>query len=120
MPTFNSGGCSMLTICSARNGGLLSLHSPSLKSSIANSQPNASSQLSFQYNYRTSYGAGDEMHHASWYSSTMKFGLFGMNMRPCITPETIAAVAHAAEDAGFESFWGGEHLALADPQTPSS
>jgi probable F420-dependent oxidoreductase len=45
----------------------------------------------------------------------MKFGLFGMNMRPCVTPETIAAVAGAAEDAGFESFWGGEHLALADP-----
>jgi probable F420-dependent oxidoreductase len=50
----------------------------------------------------------------------MKFGLFGMNMRPCVTPEAIAAVAHAAEEAGFESFWGGEHLALADPQTPAS
>ena len=43
-----------------------------------------------------------------------------MNMRPCVTPEAIAAVARAAEDAGFESFWGGEHLALADPQTPAS
>jgi probable F420-dependent oxidoreductase len=50
----------------------------------------------------------------------MKFGLFGMNMRPCVTPAAIAAVAHAAEEAGFESFWGGEHLALADPQTPAS
>jgi probable F420-dependent oxidoreductase len=50
----------------------------------------------------------------------MKFGLFGMNMRPCVTPEAIAAVARAAEEAGFESFWGGEHLALADPQTPAS
>jgi len=50
----------------------------------------------------------------------MKFGLFGMNMRPCVTPEAIAAVARAAEAAGFESFWGGEHLALADPQTPAS
>jgi len=50
----------------------------------------------------------------------MKFGLFGMNMRPCVTPEAIAAVARAAEDAGFESFWGGEHLALADPQTAAS
>lgn len=43
-----------------------------------------------------------------------------MNMRPCVTGEAIAAVAHAAEQAGFESFWGGEHLALADPQTPDS
>jgi probable F420-dependent oxidoreductase len=50
----------------------------------------------------------------------MKFGLFGMNMRPCVTPEAIAAVARAAENAGFESVWGGEHLALADPQTPAS
>jgi len=43
-----------------------------------------------------------------------------MNMRPCVTPEAIAAVARAAENAGFESFWGGEHIALADPQTPAS
>ncbi len=50
----------------------------------------------------------------------MKFGLFGMNMRPCVTPDALATVARAAEAAGFESFWGGEHLALADPQIPSS
>jgi probable F420-dependent oxidoreductase len=50
----------------------------------------------------------------------VKFGLFGVNMRPCVTPETIAAIAGAAEAAGFESFWGGEHLALADPQVTSS
>jgi len=50
----------------------------------------------------------------------MKFGLFGMNMQPCVTPEAIATVARAAEEAGFESFWGGEHLALADPRTPAS
>ena len=40
-----------------------------------------------------------------------------MNMRPCVTADAIATVARAAEEAGFESFWGGEHLALADPQT---
>lgn len=50
----------------------------------------------------------------------MKFGLFGMNMRPCVTPEAIAAVAGAAEDAGFDSFWGGEHIALPDPPTAST
>jgi probable F420-dependent oxidoreductase len=50
----------------------------------------------------------------------MKFGLFGINMRPCVTPEAIAAVAHAAENAGFDSFWGGEHIALPDPPTPST
>jgi probable F420-dependent oxidoreductase len=50
----------------------------------------------------------------------MKFGLFGMNMRPCVTPEAIAAVARAAEGAGFDSFWGGEHIALPDPPTAST
>jgi probable F420-dependent oxidoreductase len=50
----------------------------------------------------------------------MKFGLFGMNMRPCVTPEAIAAIARVAEEAGFESFWGGEHVALPDPPTPST
>jgi probable F420-dependent oxidoreductase len=50
----------------------------------------------------------------------MKFGLFGMNMRPCVTADAIATVARAAEEAGFESFWGGEHLALANPQTSAS
>jgi probable F420-dependent oxidoreductase len=50
----------------------------------------------------------------------MKFGLFGMNMRPCVTPEAIGAVARAAENAGFDSFWGGEHIALPDPPTAST
>ena len=50
----------------------------------------------------------------------MKVGLFGLNMRPCVTPEAIAAAARAAEEAGFESFWGGEHIVQADPQTSDS
>jgi probable F420-dependent oxidoreductase len=45
----------------------------------------------------------------------MKFGLFEINMHPCITPTAIATVARAAEQAGFESFWGGEHIVLPDP-----
>lgn len=50
----------------------------------------------------------------------MKFGLFGINMRPCDQPAVAARVARAAEDAGFESIWTGEHVVLADPQTPPS
>jgi len=50
----------------------------------------------------------------------MKFGLFGINMRPCDHPATAARVARAAEDAGFDSLWTGEHIVLADPQTPPS
>jgi len=41
-------------------------------------------------------------------------------MRPCVTAQAIAAAARLAEEAGFESFWGGEHIALADPQTAES
>src|SRR5437660_661462 len=50
----------------------------------------------------------------------MKFGLFSINMYACSYPETAAAVARAAEQAGFESVWGGEHVVLPDPQAPPS
>lgn len=50
----------------------------------------------------------------------MKFGLFGINIGPCADPETAARVARAAEDAGFESVWTGEHVVLPDPQAPPS
>jgi probable F420-dependent oxidoreductase len=50
----------------------------------------------------------------------MKFGVFGMNMHPCTTPEAIAQAARAVEASGFDSFWGGEHIVLADPQAPPS
>jgi len=50
----------------------------------------------------------------------MKFGLFGINFGPCSIPSTAAAVARAAEDAGFESLWTGEHVVLPDPQVPPS
>ena len=50
----------------------------------------------------------------------MKFGLFGINNGPCAFPKCAAAVAKAAEDAGFESLWTGEHVILPDPQAPPS
>src|ERR1700720_1367751 len=50
----------------------------------------------------------------------MKFGLFGINFGPCANPVTAAAVARAAEAAGFESLWTGEHIVLPDPQVPPS
>src|SRR5271167_2249130 len=50
----------------------------------------------------------------------MKFGLFGINNGACADPRCAAAVAHAAEDAGFESVWTGEHVILPDPQAPPS
>lgn len=50
----------------------------------------------------------------------MKLGLFGINMGPCADPETAARVAVAAEQAGFDSVWTGEHVVLPDPQAPPS
>jgi len=50
----------------------------------------------------------------------MKFGLFGINTGPCANPATAAAAARAAEAAGFESVWTGEHIVLPDPQAPPS
>jgi probable F420-dependent oxidoreductase len=50
----------------------------------------------------------------------MRFGLFGINFGACAQPETAARVAQAAERAGFESVWTGEHVVLPDPQAPPS
>jgi probable F420-dependent oxidoreductase len=50
----------------------------------------------------------------------MKLGIFGINTGPCAAPETAAKVARAAEEAGFESVWTGEHVVLPDPQAPPS
>jgi probable F420-dependent oxidoreductase len=50
----------------------------------------------------------------------MKIALFGINNGACASPKTAAAVARAAEQAGFESLWTGEHVILPDPQVPPS
>ena len=51
---------------------------------------------------------------------TMTFGLFNINNNACSYPDTLADVARAAEAAGFESLWTGEHVVLPDPQVPPS
>src|SRR3954447_749963 len=50
----------------------------------------------------------------------MRLGLFGMNMGPRNEPAELAATAAAAEAAGFDSLWAGEHVVLPDPQVPPS
>jgi probable F420-dependent oxidoreductase len=45
-------------------------------------------------------------------------GLFSMTTGPCSHPEGAARVARAAEAAGFDSLWGGEHVVLPDPRVP--
>ena len=46
-------------------------------------------------------------------------GLFGINMGGT-DPAAMARVAVAAEVAGYESVWTGEHIVLPDPQAPPS
>ena len=50
----------------------------------------------------------------------MKIGLFATNIGACADPAVAAKVAIAAEAAGFESLWTGEHVVLPDPQVPPS
>lgn len=50
----------------------------------------------------------------------MKLGLFGIGSGPCGDPEIAVAAAQAAEEAGVESVWTGEHVVLPDPQAPPS
>jgi probable F420-dependent oxidoreductase len=50
----------------------------------------------------------------------LKLGLFSMTTGPCTYPDGAARVARAAEAAGFDSLWGGEHVFLTDPQVPPS
>lgn len=50
----------------------------------------------------------------------MKLGYFGVNQGLHSSPEAVARVARAAEDAGYESVFTGEHVVLMDPQEPPS
>jgi probable F420-dependent oxidoreductase len=50
----------------------------------------------------------------------MKLGVFGINTGPLAEPDAMLRVARAAEQAGFDSVWTGEHVVLPDPQAPPS
>jgi probable F420-dependent oxidoreductase len=50
----------------------------------------------------------------------VKLGLFSINMDAPVRPDALVASARAAEAAGFDSVWAGEHLVLPDPQAPPS
>ena len=50
----------------------------------------------------------------------VRLGLFSINMGIHSWPEQVAASARAAEAAGFDSLWAGEHVILPDPQVPPS
>lgn len=51
----------------------------------------------------------------------MELGYFGINLDLCgARPDVMIRTAVAAEAAGWESVWTGEHYVLPDPRTPSS
>src|SRR5579863_9744254 len=50
----------------------------------------------------------------------MRLGLVHINTGPLSRPDAIVQAARAAETAGFDSVWAGEHLVLPDPQAPPS
>ncbi|MGI9592039.1 MAG: LLM class F420-dependent oxidoreductase [Myxococcota bacterium] len=50
----------------------------------------------------------------------MKLGYFGINFGPLAEPDAMLRVARAAEAAGLDSLWTGEHVVLPDPQVPPS
>src|SRR5262245_46816157 len=50
----------------------------------------------------------------------MRLGLVHVNMGSLHRPDELARAARAAEDAGFDSLWAGEHIVLPDPQVPPS
>ncbi|MEM7324107.1 MAG: LLM class F420-dependent oxidoreductase [Actinomycetota bacterium] len=49
-----------------------------------------------------------------------RLGIFGINMGGSGDPEQMIRVARAAEDAGYDSVWTGEHIVLPDPQASPS
>jgi probable F420-dependent oxidoreductase len=49
----------------------------------------------------------------------MKLGLFAVNYGTCGDPTSSVRISQAAEAAGFESAWTGEHIVLPDPALPS-
>src|SRR5438045_9678329 len=46
----------------------------------------------------------------------LKFGLTSIHMGVYSYPETMVRIAQAAEAAGFDSVWAGEHVVLPDMQ----
>jgi probable F420-dependent oxidoreductase len=50
----------------------------------------------------------------------VKLGLFSINMGARSEPGAVVELVRAAEAAGFDSVWAGEHVVLPDPQVPPS
>jgi probable F420-dependent oxidoreductase len=50
----------------------------------------------------------------------MLLGLVHVNMGSMSRPEGLVTAARAAESAGFDSVWAGEHIVLPDPPRPPS
>lgn len=66
-------------------------------------------------------GGFERLHHGRTTVDGMNLGLFGINMGLLgQEPKCAVEVARAAESAGWESVWTGEHFALPDPAAERS
>ncbi len=54
------------------------------------------------------------------YAPAVRLGLFAVNFNTCADPEACIRVVQAAEQAGFDSVWTGEHVVLPSPATDRS
>lgn len=52
--------------------------------------------------------------------TSMKIGLFGINVGLATDPDQGVRAAQQAEALGYDSVWTGEHIVLPDPQAPPS
>jgi probable F420-dependent oxidoreductase len=55
-----------------------------------------------------------------WQCAGMLLGLVHINMGSMSRPDDLVVAARAAEAAGLDSLWAGEHIVLPDPQLPPS
>jgi probable F420-dependent oxidoreductase len=49
---------------------------------------------------------------------SMRFGVFGLNSFAAAEPATSLALVRLAEELGYDSVWGGEHVILPSPKAP--
>lgn len=50
----------------------------------------------------------------------MELGVYGLNAKATLGPRETVRLARLAEDLGYRSWWGGEHVVLPSPRIPDS
>lgn len=50
----------------------------------------------------------------------MELGVYGINAKAPLAPDATYRLAQLAEELGYRSWWGGEHVVLPSPRTPET